>query len=199
MVLAASACEVAQPPSQNDPVKTNNNRLVEKSNTNATVNPADECTRSVPEPILRKDFFAETNFELRKYEEYPFQMLGSEKAKLKNGDRLLVEHIGCENYTLVFRFVTERFKRDLNDAEYWYRAAQTLIDQTRQGILDETNLVANGTKALKTYTRKTKQIRYEDEISFGGSVIRSVVTVKQPKLIDNGSVEIEIWFGIGPL
>lgn len=144
MVLAASACGVAQPTSGNDPVKTNNNRSVEKANTNATVNPAEECTRSVPEPILRKDFFAETNFELRKNEEYPFQMLGFETAKLKNGDRLLVENIGCENYTLVFRFVTERFKRDLNDVKYWYRAAQTLIDQAKPGILDETNLVTNG-------------------------------------------------------
>lgn len=54
-------------------------------------------------------------------------------------------------------------------------------------------------KALKTYTRKTKQIKYGDEISFGGSEIRSVVTVRQPKSIDNGSVEIEISFGIGPL
>lgn len=158
-----------------------------------------ECVRATPEAILKKEHFVESNFALRKNEEFPFQMLGHETAKFKNGDNLIIENIGCENYTLVFRFETERFSSELSDTKYWYRAAFLLLEQTKKGVTDNTGLVKNGTKALDSYVRKNNVPKFDEEIDFGGREIRSVVTMSEPVKRAGNTVEIKIAFGIGPL
>lgn len=126
-------------------------------------------------------------------------MLGLETAKFKNGDQLSIENIGCENYTLVFRFETEKFSGQVSRTKYWYQAAFQLIEQAKKGIADDSGLVRNGIKALSFYIRKNKKPEFDEEIEFGGKEIRSVVTISKPIKRRGNTVEIEITFGIGPL
>lgn len=126
-------------------------------------------------------------------------MLGFETAKFKNGDKLIIENIGCENYTLVFRYETKRFSGRISDTKYWYQTALQLIEQTKKSVADDTGLVKNGTKALSSYIRKNKKPKFDEEIDFGGKEIKSVVTVSKPIKRRGNTVEIEIIFGIGPL
>jgi hypothetical protein len=211
LILLFSACGFTQSVPVNSPTPTTRTNANEssdkkldsglKDNQTESSNKQDsfECVRSTPESILKENHFIESNFTLRKNEEYPFQMLGLETAKFKNGDRLTIENIGCENYTLVFRFETERFSGDVSDTRYWYRAASQLIEQTKKGIADDTGLVKNGTKALSSYIRKNKKPAFNAEIEFGGKEIRSAVTISEPIKRSGKTVEIEITFGIGPL
>lgn len=211
LILLFSACGFTQSIPVNSPTPATQTNVNEssgkksdsgfKDNQTESSNKQDsfECVRAAPESILEKKHFVESNFTLRKNEEYPFQMLGFETAKFKNGDKLIVENIGCENYTLIFRFTTERFSGKVNDARYWYQTVLQLIEQTKKGIADETSLVKNGTKALSSYIRKNKKPKFDEEIDFGGKEIRSVLTVSKPTKRRGNSVEIEISFGIGPL
>jgi hypothetical protein len=68
-----------------------------------------ECVRAEPEPVVKKNIYPKTEFRLETNKEFPFQKLGYETVEFKNGDKLLIEHVGCENYTLIFRFETKRF------------------------------------------------------------------------------------------
>ena len=210
LILLFSACSFTQSRPVNNPTITQTNinessnkkpDIDVKNNRTEASNNQDsvECIRPIPESILKKKHFIESNFTLRKNEEYPFQMLGFETAKFKNGDNLIIENIGCENYTLVFRFETGRFSGGISDAKYWYQTAFQLIEQTKKGVADETSLVKNGTKALSSYIRKNKKPKFDEEIDFGGKEIRSVLTISKPKKLSGTIVEIEIIFGIGPL
>ena len=211
LIVILSGCNFTQSIPVNTQTTTNRTNVNEssdkkpdsgfKDNQTESTNKQDsfECIRPTPESILKKKHFIESNFALRKNEEYPFQMLGFETAKFKNGDKLNIENIGCENYTLVFRFETERFSGEVSDTKYWYQTAFQLIEQTKKGIADDTGLVKNGTKALSSYIRKNKKPAFDAEIEFGGKEIRSVVTVSKPIKQSGNTVEIEITFGIGPL
>lgn len=211
LILLFSACGLTQSIPVNSPTPTTRANANEssdkkldsslKDNQTEPSNKQDsfECVRATPESILKKKHFVESNFTLRKNEEYPFQMLGFETAKFKNGDKLIIENIGCENYTLVFRFETERFSGQISRTKYWYQAAFQLIEQTKKGIADDSGLVKNGTKALSSYIRTNKNPKLDEEIEFGGKEIRSVVTVRKPIKRRGNTVEIEIAFGIGPL
>lgn len=158
-----------------------------------------ECVRAVPKAITRKTIYPKTTSRLEKNEEFPFQNLGYETVEFRNGDKLLIEHLGCKNYTLVFRFETARFPGKISDAKYWYQTGLQLIEQTSKGIADESRLVANGTRALRSYIRKNKKLELDEVIEFGGKEIRSAVTVGKPIKRSGNNVEMEISFGIRPL
>lgn len=210
LVLLFCACGYPQtvpvnipttPPAQTKVEESSNKNSEVTDNQAKTQNNQDsfECIRATPESILKKTHFVESNFTLRKNEEFPFEMLGFESAKFKNGDKLLVENVGCENYTLIFRFETERFSGSLSDTKYWYQTAVRLIKQTKKGIIDNAGLIKNGTQALDSYIRKNKKPAFNEEIDFGGKEIRSVVIISEPVKRVGKAVEIEISFGIGPL
>jgi len=158
-----------------------------------------ECVRATPESIVKKKIFPKTKFTLRKNEEFPFQPIGFETVEFDNGDNLTIENTGCENFTLIFYFETSRFSGKTDDARFWYRAAARLIEQTRKGLIDDTTLVRNGTKALNSYIKKNKTLKFDEEISFGGTVIREIVTLGEVEKLKNGRYKIELSFGIGPL
>jgi hypothetical protein len=157
-----------------------------------------ECVRAKPEPIINNAIFAETTFKLEKNIEFPHQEIGFEAVLFKNGDTLVVEHSGCENYTLVFRFETERFSNNTEDSAAWYKNAISLMEQTIKGIR-EPNLMIRGTKALKSHLKKTKTPKFDESIDFGGDEIRSSVSVKTVEKKSENKYEVQVSFGIGPL
>jgi len=167
--------------------------------TNAVNNDSYECARSTPKSIIKRRVFSKTNFTLQKNKDFPFESIGFETVEFENGDKLIIENTGCENYTLIFRFQTSRFSGKSEDARFWYRAAVQLIEQTRKGLVDETNLVTNGTKALNLYIKNNKTLKFDEEIDFGGTEIRDVVTLSKVKKPKGNRYKIELSFGIGPL
>lgn len=157
-----------------------------------------ECVRAKPEPIIDRKVFPETDFSLEKNAEFPGLEKGIENVRFKNGDKLLIEHLGCENYTLVFRFETQRFSDDVENIGVWYKNAISLLEETVKG-LNSPNLTVDGIKALKSHLKNTNAPKYEENIEFGGDEIRSSVTLQKVEKISEKTYEIEISLGVGPL
>lgn len=157
-----------------------------------------ECVRAEPEPIINKEIFPNTTFRLEKNKEFPFESLGYETVEFENGDKLLIENIGCENFTLVFHFETKRFLHDTDDARFWYKTAAGLIAQTNKGIL-ESYKINNGLKALNSHIEKNKNLKFDEEIDYCGADIRCVITLDKVMKLENKKVEITVSFGTGPL
>lgn len=157
-----------------------------------------ECVRAEPEPIIKKEVFPKTAFRLEKNKEFPFENLGYETVEFENGDKLLIENIGCENYTLIINFETGRFEKDENDVRFWYETAVKLIEAAQKGIR-EPYLVKNGVKALKKYVKTDDKPEFSKEINFGGTEIKDIVIFQRVEKLDNGRYKVKISFGTGPL
>ena len=157
-----------------------------------------ECVRTEPESIINKDVFPNTTFQLKKNEEFPFQNLGFENVKFENGDKLLIENIGCENFTLVFHYETSRFSHRIDDVQSWYQTAADLLTETNKGISNQ-DLLDGELKALKIYIKETKKLKYKEEIEYCGSEIRCVISLEEVKRLEGEKVKITISSGIGPL
>lgn len=141
---------------------------------------------------------SQKTFRLEKNKEFPFEFVGYETARLKNGDRLTIKNYGCENYSLSFRFETSRFSGSVGDARIWYENAVRLIEPLIKNVPNE-DLFASGTKALKSFIKNNRTLKFEDQIDFGGTDIQSVASVSRPRKLKNGKREITVSFGIGPL
>jgi len=157
-----------------------------------------ECVRATPEPIIKKEVYPQTTFVLQKNKSFPFNDIGFETVKFRNGDKLTIEHSGCENYTLIFRFETSRYNGKPADARFWYKKAVQLMQQAKKGF-GSNNLIDRGMKALNSYIKNNRTLRFAKEISFGGEVIRDVVFFNQVKKRKGNRYEVELSFGIGPL
>jgi len=161
-------------------------------------NYSDECARSEPEAIIKRDVFPKTTFRLKRNKTYPYQKLGYETVDFENGDKLLIEHTGCENFTLVFHYETHRFSRATKDVQFWHETSISLVEKTVKGI-EKTELPKNGLKALISHIEKSEQLRYKELVEFCKSEIGCVVSLDGVKRLENEGVEIVISFGIGPL
>lgn len=157
-----------------------------------------ECVRAEPEAIVDRKVFPKTTFRLEKNKEFPTEILGYETVEFENGDKLLIENVGCENFTLIFHFETDRFLHDTEDVRFWYKTSAELVSQTMKG-LRETYSIKSGLKALNSHIKKTKQLKFAEEIDYCGTEIRCVVSLDEVKKLENNKVEIIVAFGTGPL
>jgi hypothetical protein len=210
LIIVSNGCGFTQSAQINnqssEPQPTTDGSANTKSinNVNAGQTPADnkdsfECVRAVPTAIINKKVFPKTIFTLQKNKEFPFNQLGFETVEFKNGDKLTIEHVGCENYTLVFNFKTKRFVGKPDEVRFWYQTATQLVEQTIKG-LREPNLIVRGNKALTLYIKRNKNLKFDEEIDFGGEDIREVVSVSRAeKQSEEGEDEITVSFGVGPL
>lgn len=157
-----------------------------------------ECVRAAPQPIVIKRFFPKTTFLLKKNKAYPFELTGFETVNLKNGDKLVIENGGCENFSLSFRFETSRFIGKPTDAKFWYQKAIQLMQKIQSGI-DAPIAIRKGIKALNSYLQKTLHPKFNQEIDFGGREIRDVTSLVGVKKLRQKSYNIELFFTTGPL
>ena len=157
-----------------------------------------ECVRATPERVIKRSVFPGTTFVLRKNKEFPFNDLGFETVKLTDGEKLIVEHGGCETYALTFRFETKRLSEKNYTAAFWYREAVRLMRQTKKGY-GSNFLLDGGVKALNSRLKSKKPLRYAETLDFGGTEIRSVVTLNRVSKLKGNKYQIEIAFGTGPL
>ena len=157
-----------------------------------------ECVRAVPQPIVIRKIFPKTTFSLRKDKSYPFESIGFEKVYFKNGDKLVIENGGCENFSLNFQFETSRFIGKPTDAKFWYQKAIQLMQEIQSGI-NAPIAIRKGVKALNSYLQKTSRPKFNQEIDFGGREIRDVTWLVGVKKISQNSYKIELFFTTGPL
>lgn len=184
----------AQPTVETKPsVKVNSNQVNAANDENSF-----ECVRAEPEPIIKKEVFPKTTFRLEKNKEFPHQNLGYETVEFENDDKLLIENIGCENFTLVFHFETDRFNGKTDDVRFWYKIATELLAQTDKGIGEQYS-IKNELKALNSHIKKTKQLKFNEEIDYCGTEIRCVILLDEVKKLENNNMEIIVSFGTGPL
>ena len=132
--------------------------------------------RAAPKPIVIKRVFPKTTFLLKKNKAYPFESIGFETVNFKNGDKLVIENSGCENFTLIFWFETSRFIGTPNDVKLGYQTAIRLMQEIQSGI-DAPIAIRKGIRALNTYATKTTHPQFNREIDFGGSDIRDFASV----------------------
>lgn len=158
-----------------------------------------ECVRARPARILSREVYPQAKFKLVKNKSFPFEYVGYETARLKNGDDLTIKNYGCENYSLDFQFETSRFVNNSNRTIFWYQAAVKLMNSINDGLIKDEYLPVKGTKALSSYIGKSKTVRFNKEIDFGGTEIRDVVFLPPVRKGRKGKFIVEVSFGTGPL
>lgn len=203
LVIAFSNCKTIHSDARINSTSGNPLPTVDNSANTKTIAADDdqnspECVRAKPEPIINKEVFPKTTFKLEKNKKRPFEYLGYETVEVENGDRLLIENIGCENYTLVFRFVTSRFSGKTNDARFWYEKSAELIGQMMNGIR-EPNTITDQVKALNSYIEKDNPLKFNEEIEIADEGIKENVRLEKIKKLKNKKVEIVLSFNTGPL
>jgi hypothetical protein len=180
----------------NSPV---NNTLIQSiDNKGENKNTNTDCIRGVAEPIINKTLFRNTVFQLQSD-----SLTGIEKVTFDNGDKLIIKNWGCEYYVLTFRFESSRFQSDTLNHEFWFRKTALLMSEILKGLNAPID-VTNGVKFLVSYIDKDKNNNYKnlkfgDEIDFGGNDIRSFVTVDKVIKLTDKKFAIEISFSQGPL
>jgi hypothetical protein len=159
---------------------------------------SDECVRAAPKPIVIKKIFPKTTFVIKKNKAFPFELKGFETVNFKNGDKLVIENGGCENFTLIFRFETDRFSEKPADVKFWYQKSIQLMREMLSGI-DAPIALRQGTNALASYLKKTSRPKFNQEIDFGGTEIRDTTSLVSVKKINQNRYKIELFFSTGPL
>ena len=134
----------------------------------------EDCTRAVPESIVKKSVFPQTTFDLSED-----KRTGTETVTFSDGDKLIITNTGCEYYYLSFRFETKRFSARTTDTKYWFKRAVELIEKTESGINDAPIQMKKAAAALKSHLKRTKKPQFGEEIDYGGNDIRTFVTVKK--------------------
>ncbi len=157
-----------------------------------------ECVRAKPESIIKKEKFPNTTFRLEKNKDFPFEYLGYETIQFDNGDLLSIENVGCENFTLIFRFETNRFSPKSDAVRFWYKKNVELIEDTLIGMR-EPNLISDQIKALSSYIKKTKQLKFDTEIEVQDDGIKETVMLKKVRKLKNGKFIVTLSFNTGPL
>lgn len=154
----------------------------------------EDCTRAVPESIVKKSVFLQTTFKLSED-----KRTGTETVTFPNGDKLIITNAGCEYYYLSFRFESKRFSARTNDTKYWFKRAVELIEETESGISDAPIQMKKAAAALENYLKKTNKPQFGEEIDYGGKDIRTFLTVKKVQKLSKGRFALEINFAVGPL
>jgi hypothetical protein len=157
-----------------------------------------ECVRGQAEPIFKNQIKFKTTFLL-----LPDSLHAIETAYFKNGDKLIISNEGCEYYTLIFRFETNRFLADTANSLYWYNKVIILLTEISNGI-DAPLDIKNGLDKLNSFVKSNKEtnyinLKYEAKIEYGDSEIGDMVSLNSVKKITENKIAITISFSKGPL
>jgi hypothetical protein len=152
----------------------------------------DDCTRSLPEPVLKKAVFPTARFQLDKV-----RREGRETAQLSGGTRLSLRNWGCENYVLTLRF-EGRLAAVPADTRAWYRQAAALLRQTAPGLdapVDALQAAAVLTRAAGAKAAPA----LNQELSYGGPGIAKTVTLEKGRKVGSSGYDLALSLAVGPL
>lgn len=158
---------------------------------------AHECTRGVPEPLIKTSRLPDTKFSLS-----IDSTIGFEETRLNNGDKLSIKNWGCEYYTLTYQFETSRFSADTNNLSFWFKRAEILLTGTL-GLVDAPLNIKKGIMHLEYYNyhadKDNNRQQLGEEIDFGGDVIREFISVDRISILKDSIYIVEISISMGPL
>lgn len=174
--------------------KDSNPSIPELAESTITEELNDDCARGIAEPIVDKQVFPNTKFELQSDKKS-----GLETVQFLNGDQLLIENTGCEYYTLIFQFENNRFNAKFSDVDYWYSAIYELMQETIKGI-DAPIDLKKGLEALDAYKKENLEaIDYDTEVVYEPSEIGSYFNFQGVEKLADGKTKLTIFFYVGPL
>ncbi len=160
--------------------------------------PNNFCSRGQAKPIIEKNEFPNTTFILQSD-----GLTAVETVNFENGDKLTIQNWGCEYYVLTFRFETLKYHQDTTDFAYWFRAADELMTTLLGGIhspIDiKRGLVFLDSYILRDARNNYKNLQLGEEIDFGGTEIRSFLSVDRIEKIDDKINGVTITYATGPL
>jgi hypothetical protein len=158
-----------------------------------------QCVRSIPQPIVKKAVFPNTNFALKDIDYVGVVVpLGLETVELSNGDKVAITNSGCESFTLSFQFETSRFTGKVQDTKYWLARSVELMQLIEPGLETSLNL-KQGINMLEKYMKTAANPAIGHEIDYGGQEIRSIVQLADVKQLGNQSFTVKVIFSTGPL
>ncbi len=157
-----------------------------------------DCVRGIAEPVIIKKVYPKATFIL-----HPDGLTATETLILKNGDKLTIENLGCEYYTLEFHFESTHFEGETSDVNYWYSQAIQRMETILKGVEAPLDL-QKGINTLKEQIRistksKTQVIRFNQEFDYGSEDMREFVKIHPPEKRNLGTFAIALSFTLGPL
>lgn len=204
LIFGLSACnyqhrskvDAAQNQSADDTLKKSDNLSTQEDESSDF-----QCMRAMPEPIVNKTIFPKTIFQLA-----PDSLSALETVDFENGDRLIIEHFGCEYFSLKFRFETSRFNTDTTDIAFWYKKTVILVSELLQG-LHKPKHMRKGIKVLSEHIEKDqhndyRNLRLGEEIDYGDTdfpTFRDFLIIESIQKLTDKKCAVEITFSSGPL
>ena len=117
---------------------------------------------------------------------------------MNNGDKLIIQHGGCEYFVQTYRFETSRFQSDTTDILFWYKKTVKLLSEIEQADKSPID-IKSGLSAMVKYIDVYTEKRLGEEIDFAESEIRQFVTLDKIVQLNKDTFAIEVTFAIGPL
>lgn len=151
------------------------------------------CSRGVAQPVLKKETFKGVIFTRNSD-----QRTATEILEFANGDRLAINHWGCEYYVLTFRFETSRFQAEETDLSYWIDKATILLFEVQSG-LDTPLDVKGGINELRHLVEGSKTYNLGEEMIYDDHEVRDFVSIDLIENLRDGRYAIEISLATGPL
>ncbi len=156
------------------------------------------CPRGVPTAIVNKSVF-ERSFVVKSFASNGVKIpLGIETIRLPDGDRLTIEHSGCENVTYTFKFETNSRGIAISNRRYWFDRVARSMRRVEPGLNTSVNYLRRGISTLETKVRQ-RDIHLDRQIDYGASDPRSTVTVTNIAALPNSRVALTVVFSYGPI
>jgi hypothetical protein len=162
----------------------------------SSVSQTSDCTRSTPESIVDQSVFPNKTFSLT-----DDKQIGTETVLLPGNRKLTITNTGCEYYHLIFQFETADYSVKQiasKDSKFWYKEIVKFLKIVRGGIQAPIQL-DKAVDRLNQITRKRERPRFEAEIDYGGTDIRTFFSVQPMQTKEKNKVVLEISFSVGPL
>jgi len=150
----------------------------------------DDCVRSIPEPIIDKSKFLNSDFTLK-------DRIGYETVRFDNGDLLKIRNEGCETYSISFCFETSESMANSTDVKNTCETFMKLlgrIKDAQNSPIDLNEVIS----VLKVY-KESAGANLHSEIIIDNGDIREFATVVQVKKVSPVKSVFEIEISIGPL
>lgn len=151
------------------------------------------CPRGIPSPTLnlQNPNIVSKNFILT-------EKAGIEKARLFNGDSLLVENTGCEYYVLVYNLTSYNIDNStVQDASYWFgRGADLMLALQDSDVPFDMRQTAQSLKDISV--KRSAKLNEEYQLSAQSGMTQKAVLENFGKLQGKGGfMKLKIF--IGPL
>ncbi len=155
-----------------------------------------DCTRSTPKSIVNQSKYSNQTFSLS-----DDKRTGTETVALPGNRKLKITNTGCEYYHLIFQFETSEYSSTQiasKDSRFWYKEIIQFLKIVRGGV-DPPIQLDKAVGILNQTIKKREMPQFEIEIDFGGTDLRTFLTVQPIQVNEQNKVVLEISFSVGPL